>query len=179
MKKILIILGVLVLISIILTSVNNRAAETDVEAELSVTEGVVVVEENNSAPETLCFEHTEVTEYNSTSQTISLTFNGEAVTGTKSGTILGDEYSAGFEGTLEGTYNDDGILNLIYDYTVDGGAGREEERYRLENGELLQYRYTLKEDFENNILRIDESVSTHPDGSTFPKIISYQKTSCN
>lgn len=178
MKKILIILGVLILISIILTSVNNRTSVTGSENKSPISE-VSLVEENNSASETLCFENTEATEHNSTSQTVMLTINGEEVTGVKSGTILGDEYSAGFEGTLEGTLNDDGMLYLIYDYIVDGGAGREEERYRLENGELLQYRYTLKEDFENNILRINESVATSPDGSSFPKIISYQKTSCN
>lgn len=88
---------------------------------------------------------------------IDITVVGNLVTGTKSGTQKGPDMTNGYEGTLAGEFNDPKI-DVIFSYIIEGSSQKEKEYYELRNGDLVKFRYVLKE--EDGILVRDISTSS-------------------
>lgn len=73
---------------------------------------------------------------------MSLTRVRDQITGTKSGTQSGPDMTNGFTGTLKGEA-EDGYLELVYSYTIEGSAQKELEVYTIAGADLVKQRYAL------------------------------------
>lgn len=146
---------------------SSGVVENNPEGELVPETPEVALEE---APLNVCFKYLhEATEKEPTrvEEEISLTIDGEIVTGEKSGTQKSKEVMNGYNGTLEGT-NVDNILELVFSYTIEGSEGKELEIYNLSENELVKQRYSLK----------DEDGTLVPDKESDLKLLVYKKVAC-
>ena len=112
---------------------------------------------------------------------LKLDIYGTKVTGTKLGYSKSAEYSVGYEGVVEGVLNSLGgdTVNAITTLTIaDGGETRQEEIYILGENSITEMRYRLVDDFENDILRIDQSIKEAVEGQAFPIEYKYNKVEC-
>lgn len=107
---------------------------------------------------------------------------GTTVVGIKSGYNSSNEYSVGYKGVIEGEINSLGgdTINAITTLTLSGGGEiRQEERYVLGEKSITEIRYVLKDDFDADILRIDEIVTEGVGGQVFPIEYKYNEIGCN
>lgn len=119
---------------------------------------------------TYCFARTQIATPDApyaAEESMSLTFSGTSVMGTKSGTQSGPDMTNGYSGTLSGTRSD-GDLRLAYAYTVEGSSATELELYMLTEQGIDKVRYALEDDGEMLV----------PDMTSSPSIISYQSVEC-
>ncbi len=75
---------------------------------------------------------------------LDVTVSGGQVTGTKSGTQKGPDMSNGYQGSISGSV-EEGILNAVFAYTVEGSSNKEQEIYHASKDGLEKYRYPLIE----------------------------------
>lgn len=132
-----------------------------------IVEETPVVE---TTPTKVCYARTQVateTEPYEVSEKITLSIEGDVVTGTKSGTQKGPDMTNGYEGTLRGTKSGDD-LELTYSYTIEGSENKELELYTMSDTGLQKHRYVLIE--ENDILV--------PDKTSEVKQIEYPNAIC-
>ncbi len=147
MKKLLILLT-LILIVFCAVAMQQYKKEHAALVQKETTEETV---------QTLCFERTIKATPDapySTNEEVTITLEGEAVTGTKFGTQAGPDMTNGYEGTLSGTQIDD-KLELLFNYTIEGSSQAEQELYLLRDGSLFKQRYPLVE--EGDVLVPDTS----------------------
>ena len=155
---------------------NNDVPEAD-QQEQQETDFVSV--DINEEAETLCYQYSSEEEDFSELAQIKITFSGSDVSGTKRGSSQSGEYSLGYEGGFVGSLAPDGTVNVINTTSIGGGGGiTAEERYLFRDGDLTEYRYAYKEDFQKNILRIDESVPDNGLGKDFPVVTKYTRVDC-
>ncbi|MFT7557900.1 MAG: hypothetical protein ACI83D_000575 [Planctomycetota bacterium] len=97
---------------------------------------------------------------------IFLDILGGRVIGDKRGYVHGDDYSTSYTGTLFGNIDEDGGVRVIYDFTIEYDAQKEEEWYTLDSGILTRLGYPLVEDQSHGIMRIDEGAAVaNPDSA--------------
>ncbi|HSI24536.1 MAG TPA: hypothetical protein VK952_02840 [Methylotenera sp.] len=99
------------------------------EANMHKPSGPVITS-NNIKDGTYCFSKL----FNQDVTTVKLTIIGNAVSG-KMDWIPYEKDSA--RGTLQGTKNEAGELDLIYDYIIEGSQQTETKIMRIEGGKLL------------------------------------------
>lgn len=146
--------------------------ETNTTALLVETETEPIIDGN------YCFRYEEKTNQRHSFENISLSIDGSQVTGSLNGSTQSPEYSTGYTGDLEGTISEDGTIDVVYTYTIEGNIQREERRYVWKEGSLTELEYLLIEDFQNDILRIDVETTTSDDGRTFPREKSLLARDC-
>lgn len=185
MKKILII----ILLALLAVVGYNYPAPTQ-----DTSNGIVMTNEqkniiNNEGQEqtgedfgtTLCYQHKGIAEDMTDNRELSLGIYRTTVTGTKLVYNSSNEYSIGYEGAVEGELDSLGgdTINAITTLTISGDEEiRQEERYIIDENSITEMRYRLREDFETNILRIDESVTEAIEGQTFPIEYEYEQVNC-
>jgi hypothetical protein len=177
MKKnsylIITIVAVLVLILVF----SGRSQESQQEAPL-----IDIEQERSELSEnvqTFCYQYESVSDNFSELTQIQLIVDGATVVGEKRGSTQSGEFSIGYEGGFSGTLTEDGTVNVINTTSIaQAGAITAEERYTFINEELTEYRYAYKEDFQENILRIDESIADNGLGQTFPMVTQYSQVDC-
>ncbi len=133
-----------------------------------------VVAENG----TYCFSYGNQGQDFSEFRNIQVIVEDTDISGFKFGQSQSPEYTVAYQGVFEGDVSERGIVNVLFDYQIaDGGRNRVEERYYFADETLVELEYSLTEDFENNILRIDETI-TETNGETFPRPIRYNPVNC-
>lgn len=113
-----------------LIALNNK--NSDIQVEQSINQTIIVQEKKPEVipqNQSLCFSRTE----NRDVTTATITINGEKVTGTFNW-IPFEKDSA--RGTLSGTLQN-GEMNLMYDYMIEGARQTEEKIMKIENGKLF------------------------------------------
>lgn len=104
----------------------------------------------------------------SAEESIVLNILNNIVKGTKTGVQSGPGVSNGFQGSLTGTV-ENGEIEVVYAYTVEGSNGKETEIYTLEGQDLIKLRYRLIDDFTGHLT---------PDRTGEPTKIIYSKSNC-
>jgi methionine-rich copper-binding protein CopC len=127
-KIIIVIALVIMIMGIVFLTKNNQPAHINQQPEQPV-----VVQETKPEPipqnQELCFSKN----VNKDITTVTLTISGDTVTG-KMDWVPFEKDSA--RGTLSGTLQN-GEMNLLYDYTIEGAHQTEEKIMKIENGNLL------------------------------------------
>ncbi len=90
---------------------------------------------------------------NNVDEIIDLKIKGSIVVGTKKGTLDGVSATYGYQGTLTGSLNKN-LMTLIYEYVVEGSAGKEQEEYKVVGSSLFKQWYPLV--MKNKILVPDK-----------------------
>jgi hypothetical protein len=98
---------------------------------------------------------------------LEIEIKNEDVSGFKNGTQSGPDMTNGYQGNIGGKIKGD-ILDVIFEYEIEGSKQKEQEKYLLVSDGIVKLRYELKE--EGGILV--------PDLSTNPKEILYKKVDC-
>lgn len=114
--------------------------------EVSKTPIVVSVPLAESRPYCFAYKNTatEGAPY-SVEEHMTLTRVRGEITGTKDGTQSGPDMTNGYTGTLKGKANAEGLIELVYSYTVEGADGKELELFTIQGEDLIQTRYPLVE----------------------------------
>lgn len=186
MKKIFIII-LLTLLAIVgyrylapLQDTSNDTVMTDGGNNIVINEDQTIQSEDFGT--VLCYQYEGMAEGTVDNRELTLNIYGTTVKGTKIGYNGSNEYSVGYEGTIEGELDNLGgdTINAITTlYIADGGEIRQEERYIIGENSVTEMRYRLREDFESNILRIDESIKEAVEGQIFPIKYNYKKVDCS
>ncbi|MCF7834060.1 MAG: hypothetical protein K9L98_01100 [Candidatus Pacebacteria bacterium] len=180
MKKILIFTIILLLLGVTSYFYFNKGKKFD-----SLDDPVIVDENKPSQPlrisnGTYCFGYSKDDSEIIDKRNIELIVSDSKITGIKTGYNQTQEYSVGYKGLIEGIISDDGMINAITAITIfDGGGNNQEERYFLKDKTLTELRYSYKEDFSTNTLRIDDSVTDNGQGESFPIEILYTEIPCS
>ncbi len=69
---------------------------------------------------------------------------GDKVDGIKTGNQKGPDMTNGYIGNLDGGFKD-GLLELVYSYSVEGSNNKELEVYKLDNNSIVKMRWPLIE----------------------------------
>jgi len=99
---------------------------------------------------------------------ISITTNGNNVTGTKKGSQSGPDMTNGYQGEITGTISNN-TLTAVFDYVIEGSSNKEKEIYAVTDFRLTKHRYPLIE--ENGMLVPDTT-------KDFTELI-YQQGKCD
>ncbi|MEO1258115.1 MAG: hypothetical protein AAFZ15_04935 [Bacteroidota bacterium] len=90
-----------------------------------------------------CFQLEEEMEDSKTVTFIILEIEGTDVFGEEAVEMSGHEYNAVAAGSFEGTYKD-GIINIIYEFDIDGDTQKEEQEFKLTEEGLLMTKSALR-----------------------------------
>lgn len=173
MKKTLIIVLILSIVCIGYIVINNKKA-LDTQSNVSIQKP-----ENKSFDGEYCFSYLKQEKDIYDNRKIKLNVNGTTVSAEKTGSSRSSEYSVGYTGAIKGTIDTQGVINGINSVVIaDGGKLTQEERYQLSGNQLIELTYKYKEDFSNNILRIDETATDNGQGEIFPIKTLYSRIPC-
>jgi hypothetical protein len=98
---------------------------------------------------------------------VSITINGNEISGTKKGTQNGPDMTNGYEGTLTGSKEQD-VMTLLFAYTIEGSQNTEKEIYQFVKTGIEKWRYPL----------IEEGGILVPDTTKYYKTLSYKTIDC-
>lgn len=103
-----------------------------------------------------------------TTDFMDITITGNKVTGVRHGTQIGPDMTNGYAGTMEGTLENDKIID-VFSYTVEGSKNKEREIFQAENTGLDKLRYQL----------IDSKDILIPDTTKSFTILKYSRAPCD
>jgi len=153
MKKILTILGLVIVIGILLI-VTKRKEQP--------------VAQNTDGKSCYVYDHeSSIYEPYEIHELLEIEKNGNQITGEKSGTQAGPDMTNGYTGTINGTIENE-ILDVAFTYIIEGSKNTEEELYRFRGSDLEKIRHPLEE--KDGILV--------PDQSKTPIYLLYKKVDC-
>ena len=90
-----------------------------------------------------CFQLEEVMEGSKTTTLIILEIEGTDVFGEEAIEMTGNDYNAVAAGSFEGTYLD-GVINVIYEYEIEGNERKEEQEFMIAEEGLLMTKSALR-----------------------------------
>ena len=125
--------SLVVLVAIALSACNTKPAETTDAATMPADSAQTAAAAPAPAPATdgrMCF----FTADNRDTTTVSLTITGSEVTGEM---VWNPYQKDGAVGTLKGTKNAAGELDLMYSYMIEGSQQSETKIMKIENDQLL------------------------------------------
>lgn len=173
MKKTLIIVLILSIVCIGYIVIHNKKA-LDTQSNVSIQKP-----ESKSFDREYCFSYLKQEKDVYDKRNIKLNVNGTTISAEKTGSSRSSEYSVGYTGVIKGTIDIQGIINGINSVVIaDGGKLTQEERYQLSGNQLIELTYKYNEDFQNDILRIDEAAKDNGQGQSFPIKTVYSENNC-
>lgn len=160
------IVGLGLLAVIILFGIFHKKADAPVvQPQPSETETFTAVSDG-----TYCYSRTQEATTEApyaVQEKVIIATKGNSVNGTKSGTQQGPDMTNGYTGTIIGA-KDSFMLDVVFAYTIEGSAQKEQELYLQDEGTLTKFRWPLQE--KEGILV--------PDQINEPSLIIYTQVDC-